>query len=192
MEPPKPTEVVVVGADVASPTPSVISANTTWTADKKYLIKGFVYVEPGVTLTIEPGTVIHGDKQSQGTLIITKGAKINAAGTAQRPIVFTSNMAVGNRKAGDWGGIIILGNAPVNQGTAKIEGGLTFPAGKDSYVVYGGNDAADNSGTLTYVRVEFAGVAFSLNNEINSLTFGGVGSGTRELCASICCRRRCL
>ncbi|MCH5689969.1 hypothetical protein LWM68_40530 [Niabella sp. W65] len=179
VEPPKPTEVVVVGADVASPTPSVISANTTWTADKKYLIKGFVYVEPGVTLTIEPGTVIHGDKQSQGTLIITKGAKINAAGTAQRPIVFTSNMAVGNRKAGDWGGIIILGNAPVNQGTAKIEGGLTFPAGKDSYVVYGGNDAADNSGTLTYVRVEFAGVAFSLNNEINSLTFGGVGSGTR-------------
>ncbi len=179
VEPPKPTEVVIVGANVTSPTPSVISTNTTWTADKKYLIKGFVYVEPGVTLTIEPGTVIQGDKQSQGTLIITKGAKINAAGTAQRPIVFTSNMAVGNRKAGDWGGIIILGNAPVNQGTAKIEGGLTFPAGKDAYVVYGGSDAADNSGVLTYVRVEFAGVAFSLNNEINSLTFGGVGSGTR-------------
>ncbi len=181
VEPPKPTEVVIVGADVASPTPSVISTNTTWTADKKYLLKGFVYVEPGVTLTIEPGTVIRGDKQSQGTLIITRGARINAAGTAQRPIVFTSNAAAGNRKAGDWGGVILLGDAPTNQGAAKtkIEGGLSFPTGKESYVTYGGSNAADNSGVLTYVRIEFAGIAFSVGNEINSLTMGGVGSGTK-------------
>ncbi|MGJ1513984.1 hypothetical protein ACR79N_03275 [Sphingobacterium siyangense] len=158
-----------------------ITSNTTWTSDKIYVLKGFVYVSNGATLTIEPGTIIKGDKASKATLTITRGAKINATGTADKPIVFTSNLAAGARSQGDWGGVILLGKAPVNQGTdVKIEGGLAGPTGKDekNYIYYGGTDAADNSGTLKYVRIEFAGIAYSVDNEINGLTLGGVGNGT--------------
>ncbi len=158
-----------------------ISANTTWSASKIYMLKGFVYVSNGATLTIEPGTIIKGDKATKGTLIITRGAKINATGTADKPIVFTSALAAGARSQGDWGGVILLGKAPVNQGTdVKIEGGLVQPTGKDekAYIYYGGTDPADNSGTMKYVRIEFAGIAYSVDNEINGLTMGGVGNGT--------------
>ncbi|MBE7176173.1 MAG: hypothetical protein INR69_07210 [Mucilaginibacter polytrichastri] len=176
-----PKEVVTVKGD--------ITANTTWTADKSYLLNGFVFVKSGVTLTIEPGTVIKGDKVSNATLVITRGAKINATGTVEKPIVFTSNAAAGSRNAGDWGGLIILGKAPINiKGTGstaafnenKIEGGLNPTAGGNEfeYTWYGGTDAADNSGTLKYVRVEYPGVAYSVDNEINGITFGGVGAGT--------------
>jgi hypothetical protein len=149
-----------------------ITSSTTWTAVKKYTIKGFVYVKSGATLTIEPGTVILGDKDSKGTLIIERGATINAAGTSAQPIVFTSAQAKGSRNYGDWGGIIICGKAPVNLpgGEGVIEGGVN--------VSFGGTDPADNSGTLKYVRIEFGGIAFQPNNEINGLTLGGVGSGT--------------
>lgn len=154
----------------------------TLTADKKYTMKGFVFVKSGVTLTIEPGTVIMGDKASKGTLVITRGAKINANGTADKPIVFTSALPAGARNQSDWGGIIILGKAPINPsaGEAKIEGGLTATAGgnEKDYIWYGGADASDNSGTLKYVRIEFAGAPFSPDNEINGLTMGGVGAGT--------------
>ncbi|ALI99392.1 hypothetical protein [Rufibacter tibetensis] len=147
--------------------------NVTFSASKKYLLKGFVYVKSGATLTIEPGTIIKGDKASMATLIIERGAKIMAQGTAQSPIVFTSNQAVGSRAAGDWGGIIILGAAPTNlpSDNAKIEGGVDRP--------YGGTNATDNSGVLSYVRIEFPGIAFQPDNEINGLTLGGVGSGTK-------------
>ncbi|MXV17868.1 hypothetical protein [Hufsiella ginkgonis] len=158
-----------------------IKTSTTWTADKIYTIKGFVYVMDGATLTIEPGTIIKGDKASKGTLVITRGAKISAIGTVDKPIVFTSALSAGARREGDWGGIILLGKAPVNQGSSvKIEGGLTPTAGGDEakYIQYGGTDAADNSGTLKYVRIEYAGIPFSVDNEINGLTMGGVGSGT--------------
>lgn len=158
-----------------------ISANTTWSASKIYLLKGFVFVSGGATLTIEPGTIIKGDKATKGTLIVTRGAKINATGTVDKPIVFTSALSAGARSQGDWGGVILLGKAPVNQGTdVKIEGGLVQPTGKDdkAYIYYGGTDAADNSGTMKYVRIEFAGIAYSVDNEINGLTMGGVGSGT--------------
>lgn len=159
-----------------------ITANQTLTADKKYLLKGFVFVKSGVTLTIEAGTVIAGDKATQGTLIITRGAKIQAAGTAAKPIVFTSAQPEGARAPGDWGGVIILGKSTTNAaaGEAKIEGGLTPTAGGDEkqYIWYGGTDVADNSGVLKYVRIEFAGIAYSPDNEINGLTMGGVGSGT--------------
>ncbi len=159
-----------------------ITTNTTWSASKIYLLKGFVFVSNNATLTIEPGTIIKGDKATQATLIITRGAKINATGTVDKPIVFTSALAAGARSQGDWGGVILLGKAPVNQGTdVKIEGGLVQPAGKTDdkpYIYYGGTDAADNSGTLKYVRIEYAGIAFSVDNEINGLTMGGVGSGT--------------
>lgn len=180
--PPTKTDTVIVGQADGSggPAASKISVNTTWTANKKYLLKGFVYVEPGVTLTIEPGTVIFGDKLSKASLIIPRGAKIMAQGTADKPIVFTSYMAKGNRKTGDWGGIILLGKAPNNLASGKniIEGGLTTPTGGSDWNVHGGTDANDNSGVLKYVRIEFAGVEYSSNNEINSLTMGSVGAGT--------------
>ncbi|QKJ31800.1 hypothetical protein HQ865_19190 [Mucilaginibacter mali] len=159
-----------------------ISSNTTWTADKIYFLSGFVYVTNGATLTIEPGTIIKGDKATKGTLVVTRGAKINATGTADKPIVFTSAVAAGGRSSGDWGGIILLGKAPINPtgGTATIEGGLVPTGGgaAATYIQYGGTDAADNSGTLKYVRIEYAGIPFSPDNEINGLTMGGVGSGT--------------
>jgi hypothetical protein len=160
-----------------------ITANQTLSASKKYLLDGFVYVKSGVTLTIEPGTVITGDKASKGTLVITRGAKINAEGTVDKPIVFTSAQPAGARDKGDWGGVILLGKAKVNaaNGEAKIEGGLNpTPGGNEKdYIYYGGTDDADNSGVMKYVRIEFAGIFFSPDNEINGLTFGGVGSGTK-------------
>lgn len=150
------------------------STNQTFTFDdtKKYLLKGFVYVEEGGVLNVDPGTVITGDKSSKGTLIIKRGGKINAIGTAADPIVFTSAEDVGSRNPGDWGGIIICGKAPINLagGEGQIEGGPD--------ALYGGTDAADNSGTLKYVRIEYAGIPFQPNQEINGLTLGGVGSGT--------------
>jgi hypothetical protein len=152
-----------------------ISANRTLDASKVYLLSGFVYITDGVTLTIPAGTVIRGDQVSKGTLVVTRGGKLIAEGTAAKPIVFTSNKAVGSRAPGDWGGIIVLGKSTNNipGGTGLIEGGLTSPFGN-----HGGTDAADNSGVLKYVRVEFPGIAFQPNNEINGVTFGSVGSGT--------------
>ncbi|MBD1364750.1 hypothetical protein IDJ77_13095 [Mucilaginibacter sp. ZT4R22] len=166
-----PTTAVEVTGDIAT--------STTWTADKIYTLKGFVYVTNGATLTIEAGTIVKGDKASKGTLIITRGAKISAIGTVDKPIVFTSSFAVGTRSSGDWGGIILLGKAPVNQSdNTPIEGGLDAKGDAAKYIQYGGTDAADNSGTLKYVRIEYAGIPFSPDNEINGLTMGGVGSGT--------------
>ncbi|RYU90053.1 hypothetical protein EWM62_10960 [Mucilaginibacter terrigena] len=156
-----------------------IATSTTWTADKIYTLKGFVYVTEGATLTIEPGTIIKGDKASKGTLIVTRGSKISAIGTSTKPIVFTSSFGAGTRTAGDWGGIILLGKAPVNQGdNVNIEGGLDGKGNDAKYKQYGGSDANDNSGTLKYVRIEYAGIPFSPDNEINGLTMGGVGAGT--------------
>jgi hypothetical protein len=152
-----------------------ISANRTLDASKVYLLQGFVYVASGVTLTIPAGTVLRGDELSKGTLIITRGAKLMAEGTSAKPIVFTSNKNAGQRKAGDWGGIIVLGKSTNNYagGTGVIEGGIDATLG-----IHGGTDAADNSGVLKYIRVEFPGIAYQPANEINGVTFGSVGSGT--------------
>jgi hypothetical protein len=162
-----------------------ITSNTTWTSDKTYLLSGFVYVKNGATLTIQPGTTIKGDKATKGTLIVTRGAKINANGNPSQPIVFTSNSTTPDY--GDWGGIIILGKAGTNQtfnataGVGEVEGGVNNAAGDG---LYGGGDLAggavenDNSGILRYVRIEYPGIAFAPNNEINGLTMAGVGSGT--------------
>ncbi|MEW6652659.1 MAG: T9SS type A sorting domain-containing protein [Bacteroidota bacterium] len=152
-----------------------ITANTTLTSNKTYILKGIVRVMSGATLTIEPGTIIYGEAASWGSLIIKPGAKIMATGTVDKPIVFTSEFTKpGSTKApnyGDWGGIIILGNAPVNVpgGKALIEG----PGDE-----YGGTIVDDNSGVLKYIRIEYPGIAYSLNNEINGITFGGVGNKT--------------
>jgi hypothetical protein len=147
----------------------------TLNASKKYLLKGFVFVQSGQVLTIPAGTIIMGDKASKGTLIINKGGKIVAEGTAEKPIVFTSKLGPGERDKGDWGGIIILGNANVNQNNPAIEGvtpAVTFGTQNST-----ANDA-ENSGILKFVRIEYAGIALSPNNETNSLTMGGVGNGT--------------
>lgn len=154
-----------------------ISSNTTWTNDKIYRLDGFVYVDSTVTLTIQPGTIIRGIKSSKGSLIVTRGAKLIADGTKKLPIVFTSDEAPGLRTYGDWGGLIILGNAPINVagGQAIIEGGVNNANGDGQY---GGTNANDNSGILRYVRIEYAGIPFSANNEINGLTLGGVGRAT--------------
>ena len=151
-----------------------ITQNMTLTADKQYLLRGFVTVEDGATLTIEPGTVIYGEKETKGSLIIKRGGKIYANGTKERPIVFTSAQPRGQRAAGDWGGVIILGRAPINVpgGTAVIEGGL----GDDG--IYGGDNPDDSSGVFRYVRIEFPGIAYAPDNEINGLTLGGVGRKT--------------
>jgi hypothetical protein len=153
-----------------------IKVNTTWKADKIYVLKGFVYVTDGATLTIEAGTIVKGEKVTKGTLVVTRGSKIMAEGTASKP---TSSFPAGTRSAGDWGGIILLGKAPVNQGdNVGIEGGLDDKGNPAKYIQYGGTVANDNSGTLKYVRIEYAGIPFSPDNEINGLTMGGVGSGT--------------
>ena len=163
-----------------------ITANRTLFADTAYTLKGFIHVTNGATLTIQPGTKILGDFNTLGSsLFIMRGAKISAVGTADLPIVFTSSRAAGQRQPGDWGGLILVGNAPSNRsGAVIVEGtgtdGTAVVSGKNYEVLYsGGTSATDNSGTLQYVRVEFAGFAPSLNNELNSFTFAAVGSGTR-------------
>ncbi len=135
-----------------------------------YLLKGWVYVADGATLTIEPGTVIKGDKQTKAALIVERGGKLIAKGTQNAPIVFTSEEAPGERRPGDWGGVILCGKAKHNAGEAQIEGG---PRTK-----HGGSDDNDNSGVLQYVRIEFAGYPFKKDQEINGLTLGSVGAGT--------------
>ncbi|MES2798992.1 MAG: T9SS type A sorting domain-containing protein [Bacteroidota bacterium] len=150
-----------------------ITTNTTWSG--VVLLQNKVYVKNNAILTIQPGTIIRGDLGTQATLIITRGAKINAIGTAAQPIVFTSNFGPGARQEGDWGGLVILGLAKNNQpgGVANIEG---IVATTDTQ--HGGNFDTDNSGSLKYVRVEFAGIPLEPNKEINGITFGSVGSGT--------------
>ncbi len=153
-----------------------LTASTTWTSNHVYLLKGFYYVRSGATLTIQPGTVIRGDRDTKGTLLIERGAKLIAEGTVTQPIVFTSNFAPGSRGYGDWGGVVLCGKASINPpgGTSIVEGGPTS--------VYGGGatpDDADNSGSLKFVRIEFPGIPFIPDKEINGLTLGGVGSGTQ-------------
>ena len=138
-----------------------------------YTIKGYVYFTSGTTFRIPGGTVLKSDVSQKGAVIIERGAKIEALGTSSRPIVFTSGKPAGSRNRGDWGGIIILGNAPTNRSLSpapRIEGGVDRR--------YGGTNAGDNSGTLRYVRIEYAGIAAEPGSEINGLTLGGVGSGT--------------
>ncbi len=157
-----------------------ISTNTTWLTGRTYKLIGLIYVLGNATLTIQPGVVIKGNFSNSGTaLIITKGSKLNAIGTATNPIVFTSGKTVAQgRQLGDWGGIILLGKAGVN-----VNGGVNNIEGITANVntEYGGGATPidnDNSGTLRYVRIEFGGYVFSPNNEINGLTMGGVGNGT--------------
>ncbi|HYF04134.1 MAG TPA: T9SS type A sorting domain-containing protein [Patescibacteria group bacterium] len=156
-----------------------ITGNISLVNTKIYALKGYVYVENGATLNIQPGTIILGDQVGENSaLCINRGGKIYAKGTRQLPIIFTSSARPGERAAGDWGGILICGRATINSpgGEASLEGGIADAAKVKGW--YGGNDDNDSSGVLEYVRIEFAGIAAFANEELNSLTLGGVGSRT--------------
>jgi hypothetical protein len=151
-----------------------ITTNTTWTNNNIYYLDGFVYVNSGATLTIQPGTIIKGSLANKGALIIRQGGRLVADGTPTQPIVFTSAQPAGARNPGDWGGLILVGRAPTNlPAVTNVEGGVVATFGGPA-----ANLPADDSGILRYVRIEFPGVAFLPNSEINGLTLCGVGSGT--------------
>lgn len=166
--------VVTVGLGSTVTSGVEITTNTTWTNNNIYLLDGFVYVNSGVTLTIQPGTLIKGSLANKGALIIRQGGVLIADGTPTQPIVFTSAQPAGARNPGDWGGVILVGRAPTNlPAVTNVEGGVV--------ATFGGPNANlpnDNSGILRYVRIEFPGVAFLPNSEINGLTLCGVGAGT--------------
>jgi hypothetical protein len=148
-------------------------------AGQTYTIKGTAYFTDGAKLIIPAGTTIKAEKASKGTLVIARSAQIIANGTANQPIVFTSDQTTPVR--GDWGGIVVLGRAKTNAsfngtaGVGEIEGGVNNAQGLG---LYGGADDNDNSGILKYVRIEYAGYAFLPDKELNGLTLGAVGRGT--------------
>ncbi len=150
-----------------------ITENTKLLKRNVYILQGNVYVTNNAVLTIEPGTVIIGDAVSKGTLVITKGAQIMAVGQETDPIIFTSNQSM--KKAGDWGGVVILGDAPIN----KFGNVGSYSMDLDPVLtVYGGNNPAANSGVLKYVRIEFAGKKVKGVDTFNALTIAGVGNKT--------------
>jgi hypothetical protein len=169
-----------------------ISQDVTWTADKVYELSGRVVVRSGATLSIEAGTLIKGQEgtgSSASVLIVERGAMIDAQGTATSPIIFTSQSD--NIKPGEiagsnldetvnelWWGLIILGNAPVSTEDGDVLGQVEGIPSNETYGQYGGSDANDNSGTLTYVSIRHGGITIGDGNEINGLTLGGVGAGT--------------
>ena len=155
--------------------------DTTLTADREWMLSGRVSIMPGYTLTIEPGTVIKGRSgtgANASCLIITNGAKINAVGTPQQPIIFTADGDVPPSVRGLWGGLIILGDAigsfPGGVDRVQIEG---IPA-NDTVGLYGGNNPHHNAGILSYVSIRHGGSDIGEGNEINALTLGCVGDGT--------------
>lgn len=170
-----------------------ITANRTLTNDTQWNLQGIVYVKNGATLTIEPGTFVFGQPGTTppSAIIVTQNGKIDASGTKSRPIIMTSSQPFGQRQRGDWGGLVMLGKAPINvggnitSGICPAEGCKNAPGtfyieglvgNADS--VYGGTDPNHSCGTLKYVRVEYAGTIISPNNELNSFTWGGCGKGT--------------
>ncbi|TRX23772.1 T9SS type A sorting domain-containing protein [Flavobacterium franklandianum] len=167
------------------PTPTVtisteITTNTTWTVGNTYTLAGQIYVKNNATLTIEPGVIIRSTAPGAG-LFITKGAKLIAEGTSTSPIVFTSGYSEGNRNRGDWGGVILMGKGAynINGGVNNIEG--IAPTADTQYGGGANPDDNDNSGSLKYVRIEFAGYTYGAagsNTEINGLTMGAVGKAT--------------
>lgn len=170
----------------------ILTEDETWTAENVYILDGRVVVDDGITLTIEPGTIIKSEKgtgASASALIVDQGGKLIANGTAEKPIIFTSvldNIEPGQTSGtnlttadiGLWGGVIVLGKAPISVSgdveTDLIEG---IPA-NEPYGQYGGTDADDNSGSLQYVSIRHGGITIGDDNEINGLTLGGVGAGT--------------
>jgi tRNA A-37 threonylcarbamoyl transferase component Bud32 len=159
-----------------------IEDSATLRCNRRYLLRHNTFVNAGATLTIEPGTLVLGDSETRGTLVVLPGARIVAAGTATAPIVFTSSKPEGERRAGDWGGIIVLGRAAINVRDvdgASIAGRIEGLEQVGDEAAYGGARDDDDSGVLSYVRIEYPGVEIAPNNEINGLTLAGVGRETR-------------
>jgi len=169
-----------------------ITANETWTSDKIYILTGKVIVNSGVTLTIQPGTIIKG-AEGTGTLasalVVAQGAKLNAVGTEALPIIFTSvldNIAAGQltgtnldeNDQGLWGGVIILGYAPISAADGDVLSQIEGIPASDTFGAFGGSNSTDDSGDLAYISIRHGGALIGAGNEINGLTLGGVGSGT--------------
>ena len=182
---------VEVAVGVVVITDADLEGNNTyyWTRDKEYLLDGLVYLEEGGVLNIEAGTVIKAKatpsniSDNATSLIITKGAQINAEGTSTAPIIFTAELddlegvILAKEDNGQWGGILVLGNAPVyKKGNTEIQ--IEGIPSDEPRGLYGGSDAGDNSGTLKYVSIRFTGIGFAPGDELQGLTLGGVGSGT--------------
>ncbi len=182
-------EVEILSTEVKT---GVLTADETWTANRIWELKGRVIVPSGITLKIEAGTIIKGqagEAANASVLIIAQGGKIDAVGTAAKPIIFTSvddNIKIGEKigtsldktKNELWGGIIMLGKAPISAKAGDASSSIEGLPPSETYAVYGGSVAADNSGTLKYVSIRHGGITIGAGNEINGLTLGGVGSGT--------------
>lgn len=151
-----------------------IDADTTWLAGNTYILEGPVFVTNGATLTVEADVLVRG--QSGSALVVTNNGSIDVQGTSAEPVVFTSYKDDGTALAGDWGGLVLLGMAPINVagGVDNVEG---F-AGQDDKTQFGGEDAAHNCGSIRYARIEYAGFELGLDNELNGLTVAGCGSDT--------------
>lgn len=175
-----PSALVTVPNELFAVITQDITSNRTFYSDTTYVLSGFIKVVNAV-LTIQPGTKIVGDFEVPGSsLFVLRGSRINAEGTADRPIVFTSERPAGQRQPGDWGGIIIIGNGIINRtGSTQIEGTGTPANVNPAQFYHNGTDNNDNSGVLKYVRIEFAGFPTAPNEELNSLTMAAVGAGTR-------------
>jgi len=170
----------------------ILSANETWTNDRVWVISGRVVVPNGITLTIEAGTLIKaetGQETNASALVVARGGKIMAEGTADAPIIFTSildNIELGQRVGTNltrtdnekWGGVAICGYAKVSTQSGDTEGNLEGIPASAGYGIYGGNNDADNSGVLKYVSIRHGGISIGEGNELNGLTLCGVGNGT--------------
>ncbi|MCD8535773.1 MAG: T9SS C-terminal target domain-containing protein [Verrucomicrobia bacterium] len=175
-----------------SVTDADIVGQVVWTADNEYVLNGFVFVEDGETLTIDAGTVVRGtpgEGENASALIVARGGKIFANGTAENPVIFTAldddlsdPNDFGPGDVGEWGGLVLLGRATLNSPEASgdpIEDNIEGIPTTEPRGVYGGSDDNDSSGSLTYVSVRHGGTNIGANNEINGVTFGGVGRGTK-------------
>ncbi|MCB9204037.1 MAG: hypothetical protein H6603_03570 [Flavobacteriales bacterium] len=177
--------------DAATKT-GTLTGNETWDANRIYFLQGRVVVPSGVTLTIEAGAIIKGKPGTEtnaSALVVAKGGMIIANGTANNPIIFTAesdNIQLGQKVGTNltktdnelWGGLIILGNAPVSTENGDTEGNIEGIPANLGYGVYGGSDANDSSGSLSFVSIRHGGITIGEGNEINGLTLGGVGAGT--------------
>lgn len=169
-----------------------LTSNTTWTNDRIWELSNKVVVMPGATLTIEAGTIVkcrEGSGSLATALIVARGAKIDACGTENEPIIFTSvldniqpgqivgsNLSSSNNEL--WGGVIILGNAPISAKDGDTETQIEGIPADDTFGLFGGTNEGDDSGTLCFVSIRHGGALIGADNEINGLTLGGVGNGT--------------
>lgn len=166
----KPSSTFV--ADPNNFTGTISDGEVVLDASKVYKLTGKIQINSGATLTIPAGTVIEGVGGTSSYIAVAQGGKLNVNGTAANPVVMTSGLATKN--AGDWGGLVICGKAPIN----RVTGGASVAQSEVADLTYGGTISNDNSGSIRYLRVEYAGATFSATKEFNGVSLFGVGSGT--------------